>query len=134
MPDVTSDGSDSYISVAQARRLLKITHGAMFDLIKTGEIYFVIRNEGTALRYFLRLSDVDNVRDKFERAISSRTLANQLGVGCKVIRQLAKAGHLEVKSRRATDGYHTIKFAPDAAEKLLKTVGDLPVRSNTSIP
>ncbi len=30
----------------------------MFDLIKTGEIDFVIRNEGTALRYLLRLSDV----------------------------------------------------------------------------
>jgi TniQ len=133
MPYATPPGSDDYISVAQARRLLKITHSALFDLIKAGEIDFAIRNEGTALRYLLRLSDVENARDKFERAISSRTLANQLGVDCKAIRQLAKAGHLEVKSRRATDGYHTIKFAPDAAEKLLKTVGDLPVRSNTSI-
>lgn len=67
------------------------------------------------------------MKDKFDQAISSRMLAKQLGVDCKVIRQLAKAGHLEIKSRRATDGYHTIKFAPDAAEKLLKTVGDLPV-------
>ena len=75
VPYVTSRGSDSYISVAQARRLLKITHRAMFDLIKTGELDFVIRNEGTALRYLLLLSDVENVKDKFEQAISSRTLA-----------------------------------------------------------
>jgi len=61
-------------------------------------------------------------------------LANQLGVDCKVIDQLAKAGYLKVKTRRATDSYRTIKFAPDAAEKLLKTVVDLPILSNTSIP
>jgi TniQ protein len=131
---VTSRGSDSYISVAQARRLLKITHRATFDLIKAGEIDFVIRNQGTALRYLVRRSEVENVKDKFDQAISSRTLAKQLGVDCKDIRQLAKTGHLKVKPRRATDGYHTIKFAPDAAEKLLKTVRCLPVRSNTSIP
>jgi hypothetical protein len=129
----TSCGADTYISVVQARRLLKITHRAIFDLIKSGEIDSVIKNEGTTVRYLLRLSDVESVKDKFQQAISSRTLANQLGVDCKVIRQLAKAGHLEIKSRRARDGYHTIKFAPDAAEKLLKTVGDLPVQANTSI-
>jgi hypothetical protein len=123
VPYVTSRGSDSYISVAQARRLLKITHRAMFDLITTGELDFVIRNEGTALRYLLRLSDVENLKDKFEQAISSRTLARQLGVDCKAIHQLAKAGFLQAKSRRAIDGYHTAKFDADAAEKLLKTVG-----------
>ena len=134
VPYVTSRGSDSYISVVQARRLLKISHRAMFDLIKVGEIDFVIRNEGTTLRYLLRLSDVENVKDKFEQAISSRTLARQLGVDCEVIRQLAKAGHLETKSRRAVDGYRTLKFDADAAEKLLKTVRGSPVRSNASIP
>jgi hypothetical protein len=124
---ITSHGADSYISVAQARRLLKITHRAMFDLIKAGEIDFVIRNEGTALRYLLRLSDVENVRDKFERAISCRTLARQLGVDCKAIHRLAKAGFLQAKSRRAVDGYRTIKFDANAAEKLLKiNVRNLP--------
>jgi hypothetical protein len=134
VPYVTSRGSDSYISVAQARRLLKITHRAIFELIKTGELDFVIRNEGMALRYLLRLSDLENVKDKFEQAISSRTLAKQLGVDCEVIRQLARAGHLQTKSRRAVDGYRTIKFDADAAEKLLKTVRDLPGRPNASIP
>jgi len=119
---VTSYGSDRYISVAQARRLLKVTHRAMFDLIKTSEIDVVIRNDGTALRYLVRLSDVENVKDKFERAISSRTLARQLGVDCKAIQQLAKTGLLEAKSRRAGDGYRTTKFDADAAEKLSKTI------------
>jgi hypothetical protein len=32
------------------------------------------------------------------------------------------------------NGYSTIKFDADAAEKLLKTVRHLPVRSDTSIP
>jgi hypothetical protein len=134
MPYATPPGSDGYISVAQARRLLKITHHAIFNLIKAGEIDFVIRNEGTALRYLVRLSDVENVKDKFEQAISSRTLARQLGVDCKAIQQLAKTGLLEAKSRRAGDGYRTTKFDADAAEKLLKTVRDLAVRSNASTP
>lgn len=127
-PQTTTLGLHGYISVAQARRLLKITHRAMFDLTKTGEIDFVIRNEGTALRYLLRLTDVENVKDKFEQAISSRTLAKQLGLDCEVVRQVAKAGHLQTKSRRVVDGYRTIKFDADAAEKLLKTVRDLPGR------
>jgi hypothetical protein len=121
VPTVSSLGADKYVSVAQARRLLKITHRALFDLIRTGEIDFVIGKEGTALRYLLRLSDIENVRFKFDQAISSRVLAKQLGVDCEAIHRLAKAGYLQARSRRAVDGYHTIKFDPDAAEKLLKT-------------
>ena len=37
---------DTYISVAQARRLLKITHRAMFDLIKAGEIDLLLGTKG----------------------------------------------------------------------------------------
>lgn len=127
VPSVPASGSESYISVAQARRLLKTTHRTMFDLVTTGEIDFVIRNEGTSLRYLLRLSDVEKVKFNFEQAISSRTLANQLGVACKMIHRLAKEGYLQTKSRRAVDGYHTIKFDADAAEKLLKTLPELPI-------
>jgi hypothetical protein len=91
----------------------------MFDLIKTGEIDFVIRSEGMALPYLLRLSDVENVKDKFEQAISSHVLAKQLGVDCETIHLLTNAGYLQAKARRAGDGYHTIRFDPDSAEKLL---------------
>ena len=129
----TSCCDNTYISVVQARRLLKITHRAIFDLIKFGEIDFVIRNKGTSLRYLLRLSDVENVKDKFEQAISSRTLARQLGVDCGVIHELAKSGYLKTTSRRAIDGYHTSKFDPDAANKLLKTFSELPTGSENSI-
>lgn len=122
---VPSCDVDTYISVAQARRLLKITHRAIFDLIQAGEIDFVIRNEGTTLRYLLHLSDVENVKDKFEQAISSRTLARQLGVDCGVIHELTKSGYLRTTSRRAIDGYHTSKFDPDSANILLKTFGEL---------
>jgi hypothetical protein len=132
-PCVTSFDIDTYISVAQARRLLKITHRAIFDLIKVGEIDFVIRNKGTALRYLLRKSDVENVKDKLEQAISSRTLARQLGVDCGVIYELAKSGYLKTTSRRATDGYHTSKFDPDAANRLLKTFSDRPTEAENSI-
>jgi hypothetical protein len=118
---VTSRGSEGFISVAQARRLLKITHRAMFDLIKAGEIDFTIRNEGMALRYLLRLPDVENLKDKFEQAISSRTLAKQLGVSCRMVKRMARTGRLQRKSRRAVDGYHTLKFDADTAEKFLKT-------------
>jgi hypothetical protein len=124
VPYVTSRGSDRYISVLQARRLLKITHRAIFDLIKTGEIDSVIKNEGTALRYLLRLSDVENVKDKFNQAISSRTLAQQLGVDCEAIRRLKKEGYLEAKPRRSVDGYHTIKFDADVAQRLWKALGE----------
>ncbi|MGH9929911.1 MAG: hypothetical protein ACREA9_11910 [Pyrinomonadaceae bacterium] len=120
---VTSLGSDGYISVSQTRRLLKITHSALFDLIKTGEVDFVIRNEGMALRYLLRLSDVENVAFRFDQAISSRSLAKQLGVDCKSIHRLTQAGYLKTKSRRAADGYHTRKFDADVAQKLLKALG-----------
>jgi hypothetical protein len=116
----SSHDSDRHILVTEARRLLKVTNHALFDLIKTGAIDFVIRSEGMALQYLLRLSDVENVKDKFQQAISSRTLARQLRVDCEVIRRLTKAGYLQAKSRRAVDGYDTIKFDADAAEKLLK--------------
>jgi hypothetical protein len=133
-PYVNSRGSDGYISLGQARRLLKITHRAMFDLIGTGDLDFVIRNEGMALQYLLRLSDVENVKDKFDQAISSRILAKQLGVDSRAICRLIKAGYLEAKPRRAVDGYHTIKFDADVAQKLLKTLGDATDRSKAQSP
>jgi hypothetical protein len=78
-PVISSDKTDEYISVTEARRLLRITHHTMFDLIATGEIDFVIRNQGGRLKYLLRLSDVDNLKCKFEQAVSSRVLAKELG-------------------------------------------------------
>src|SRR5260370_9526492 len=66
--------TDTYISVAEARRLLKISHRAMFDLITTSEIGFDIRNQGTPLKYLVRLSDVENFKCKFKQSLSTRSL------------------------------------------------------------
>jgi TniQ len=54
-----SDG-DKYISVAEARRLLKISHESLSEFVKTGKIAFAIRNQDNTLRYLLRLADVDH--------------------------------------------------------------------------
>ena len=93
----------------------------MFDLITTSEIGFVIRNQGTALKYLVRLSDVENVRCKFEQSLSTRDLAKELGVDCEAVRELARAGHLKTRWRPAVDGYHTIKFDRDSVLELLNS-------------
>jgi muconolactone delta-isomerase len=109
------------ISIAKARHLLKISHRAMSDLIASGEVGFVIRNHGTALECLLRLSDVENVKCKFEQSLSTRSLARILGVECEEIRELARAGRLRMRWRPAVDGYHTIKFDRDSVVELLNS-------------
>ena len=93
----------------------------MFDLITTSEIGLAIRNQGTALKYLVRLSDVENVKCKFEQSLSSSSLARILGVECEEIRELARAGHLRARRRPAVDGYHTIKFDRDSVLELLNS-------------
>lgn len=120
LPESFSE-TDKYISLAEARRLLKITHRAMSDLIATGQVEFVIRNRGMTLEYVVRLFDVQNVKEKFERALTTRGLAKELGVDCQVIEELAQAGYLQTRWRPAVDGYHTIKFDRDSAQELLNS-------------
>ena len=112
---------DKCISMAQARRLLKISHRDMFDLITSGEVGFVIRNRGTTLECVLPLSDVENLKRKFEQSLSTRDLARELGVDCEAVRELARAGHLRTRWRPAVDGYHTIKFDRDSTQELLNS-------------
>lgn len=112
---------DKYISVTEARRLLKISHDSILDLVKTGEIGFVIRNQQETLRYLLRLTDVENVRLKYEHAIGSRELAKQLGVDSKLIKRLVHEGSLRRKPRRTVDGYYMLRLDPEAAIKLLNS-------------
>ena len=58
---------DKYISVTEARRLLKISHDSILDLVKTGEIAFAIRNQYKTLRYLLRLADVETAKSNMSR-------------------------------------------------------------------
>ena len=111
--------ADKYISITQARRLLKLSHDSILNLVKTGEIAFAIRNQDKTLRYLLRLADVENVKMKYDQALSSRELSDQLGVDHKVISRLGQQGHLPRYSRRTVDGYHARKFDLDTARRLL---------------
>jgi len=70
-----------------------------------------------------------NVKDKFEQAISSRTLAPPLVVDRKAILQLA--GH-EFYNQQIANAQ--LRLTRMLQRKLLKSLQDLPVRSNTSIP
>lgn len=124
-PLVPNSATDKLISVAKARRLLRITHRAMSDLIASGEVGFVIRNRGTTLECVLRLSDVENLKCKFEQSLSTRDLARELGVDCEVVRELARTGQLKTRQRTAVDGYHTMKFDRDSVQELL-TSGLIP--------
>lgn len=111
---------DTYISVTEARRLLKVSHNSLLDLVKTGEIAFTVRNQDRTLRYLLRLTDVETLKMQYEQAIGSRQLAKQLGVDLTVINRLVQEGKLRKKSRRTIDGYNSPKFAGDAARRLLR--------------
>lgn len=119
LSSVPASEDDKYISVTEARQLLKISHDSLLDLVKTGEIAFAIRNQDKTLRYLLRLADVENVKMKYERALGSRELAKRLGVEPSVIRRLVQEGHLLKKSRRTIDAYHAPKFDVDIARRLL---------------
>lgn len=112
---------DKYITVTEARRLLKLSHDSILDLVKSGEIAFTIRNQDETLRYLVRLPDVESVRIRYEQALGSREVAKQLGVDHTLVSRLVQEGKLRSKPRRTVDGYHAPKFDVDAARKLQHT-------------
>jgi len=115
-----SNDDDQYITVTEARRLLKISHDSLLNLVKTGEIAFAIRSQDRILHYLLRLADVESVKIKCAQALGSRELAEALGVDHNVISRLIKEGRLRRKPRRTIDAYHTPKFDVDTARRLLR--------------
>jgi hypothetical protein len=68
LPLVAASDDDQYISVTDARRLLKISHDSLLVLVKTGRIAFAIRNQDRTLHYLLRLADVEGVKIKYAQA------------------------------------------------------------------
>jgi hypothetical protein len=66
---VPSSEDDKNISVTEARRLLKISHDSLLELVKTGEIAFAIRNQDRTLSFLLQLADVENVKMKYEQGL-----------------------------------------------------------------
>lgn len=122
LSSVFASDDDKYISITEARRLLKLSHNSILDLLKIGEIGFAIKNQDRTLRYLLRLTDVENTKIKYEQALGLRELAKQLGVDHSVVNQLAKEGKLRRKSRRTIDSYNAPKFDVDTARRLLERV------------
>jgi len=116
---VPASDDDKYISATEARRLLRISHNSLLELVKTGEIACTIRNQDRTLSYLLRLADVENVKMKFEQALGSRELAKELGVDHTLISRLVPEGLLRKKARRTVDGCHAPKFDVDTARQLL---------------
>jgi hypothetical protein len=104
----------------------------MSELIAANELTFVIRNQRTTLKYLVPLSNVENLRSKFEQSLSTRDLARKLGVGCEEVRGLARARHLKTRWRPAAVGYHTIKFDGDSMQELLNS-GLIPGDADRSI-
>jgi len=94
--------------------------------VKIGKISFSIRNQDRTLRYFLRLADVERVKLKYDQAVGSRELAEQLGVDQTVIGRLVQGGHLQRNLRRTVDSYHAPKFDVDTARRLLQTRDRIP--------
>jgi hypothetical protein len=122
-PPPTVRETDGYISIAKARRLLRISHRAISDLIASGEVGFVIKNLGKSLECLLRLSDVENLKCKFEESMTCRELAKELGTDCEAIRELARKGVIRPRARRSTDAFNTLRFGLEAAEEYLHISG-----------
>jgi hypothetical protein len=117
---VPESDDDQYITVTEARRLLKISHDSLLNIVKTGEIAFAIRSQDRTLHYLLRLADVESVKIKCAQALGSRELAEELGVDHNVISCLIEEGQLCRKPRRTIDAYQTPKFDVDTARRLLR--------------
>lgn len=109
------------VSLHDARRLLKITNRALFDLITEGEIRFGITNGIRSPEYSLDLADIERLKREFETSISVRDLAKQLSVDCDTIRDLAKKSVLKTRWRPAIDGFRNLRFRHDAAEEFKGT-------------
>jgi hypothetical protein len=120
-PLPTFSETDKYISVAKARRLLRLSRRAISDLIASGEVGFVIRNHGTTLDCVLRLSDVEKLKCEFEESMTCRDLAKEFCTDCETIRQLARKGLVKPCARRSTDAFNTLRFGRGTAEQFLQT-------------
>lgn len=112
---------NKFISVAKARRLLRITHRAMSDLIASGEVGFSIRNQGTTLECVLWLCDVEKLKCKFEESMTCRDLAKEFGTDCGTIRELARKGLIKPRARRSTEAFNTLRFGPGTAEQFVQS-------------
>jgi len=130
----TSEKSPKYISVTDARRSLKITSEALFDLLASGEIRSAIANGKVSPEIGLNITDIQRLKGEFEQSITERDLAKQLGVDCETVRQLARKGLLKSRSRRSIEGFNTLRFGRSAVEEFLRNPMSEMISQRHSLP
>lgn len=73
------DSADQkYISVSEARRILRVNHQSLVELIKAGEIEYIIRHENEGLLYLVNLSDIKKIESSFTQTLSRPTIDKDL--------------------------------------------------------
>ena len=116
----TSTESAIYVSLANARRSLKITNAALFNLMTAGEICCAIVNGRRSPELAVRVVDIERLKFEFEESMTCRTFAKALGANCQTVRKLAKKGIVKPRARRSTDAFNTLRFDKRAAEEFLR--------------
>jgi TniQ len=105
-----SSESETYASLVDARRRLKITNAALFDLIAAGEIRCTIVNRRRTPEFAVSFVDVERIKCDFEDSVTCRELAKELGTDCDTIRELADNELIMPLVRRSTDAFSTLRF------------------------
>jgi TniQ len=118
-----STDSAKYISLADARRSLKITNAALFDFVRAGEIRCAIINGRRGAEFAAVAIDIQRLKSEFAESMTCRDLAKELGTDCETIRELVRNRLIKAHTRRSTDAFHTLRFGQSTAERFLaKTV------------
>jgi len=118
----SSSESQKYISLVAARRTLKITNAALFELVTEGEIHCVIINGRRNPEFAVNKLDVERVVSELDESITPRDVA-RLGVAYEDIRAMTNQGQIKHQARRSSDGFHTPRFPPAAVKDFLTTSG-----------
>lgn len=117
----TSTESAIYVSLANARRSLKITNAALFNLMTAGEIRCAILKGRRSPELAVRVVDIERLKSEFEESMTCRAFAKALGVNCQTVRKFAKKGLVKPRARRSTDAFNTLRFDKRAAGEFLAT-------------
>jgi hypothetical protein len=116
----TSTESAKYVSLANARRSLKITNAALFDLIGAGDVRCAIINGRRSPEFAVSAIDIEKLKGEFEESMTCRDLARELGTNCETVRELARKGLMKPRVRRSTDAFNTLRFGRSTAEQFCK--------------
>ncbi len=100
----------SYVSVAEAARLLGVTPRTVDSLLQAGELTCKVDRAGKQKYRFLGREEVLALRDKWNEAVSRAEAAKYLGVTEKMVLDLVEIGLLAAQ-RSPADGYPRWAFS-----------------------